>query len=100
MAMLCLFMGGISQNACLIPMTGILLRHVAPAFRGRVMGIRMLAIYGNLPGLLLSGPLISALGYASTVTLYCVTGMAFTLWITLRWRGDLWQRTEIGRAHV
>ena len=92
MAMLCLFVGGISQNACLIPMTGILLRHVAPAFRGRVMGIRMLAIYGNLPGLLLSGPLIVSLGYAPTVTLYCVFGIVCTLWITFRWRDDLWKR--------
>ena len=38
-------------------MAALLLRTSDEQFRGRIMGIRMLAIYGNVPGLLLSAPL-------------------------------------------
>ena len=58
---------------------------------GRIMGIRMLAIYGNLPGLLVSGPLIAGFGYPVTATLYCAIGIAFTLIIALNWREHLWR---------
>jgi hypothetical protein len=51
----------------------------------------MLAIYGNLPGLLISGPLIARLGYPLTATLYCLIGLAVTLLIAMRWRAHLWQ---------
>jgi hypothetical protein len=54
------------------------------------MGIRMLAIYGNIPGLLLSGPLIARLNYPMTALLYCAAGIAVTAFITLRWRSHLW----------
>ena len=52
----------------------------------------MLAIYGNVPGLLIAGPLIGRLGYATTAMLFCATGIAFTLLITVRWRAHLWRR--------
>jgi hypothetical protein len=55
------------------------------------MGIRMLAIYGNLPGLLISGPLIANYGYPATATLYCAIGLVFTLLIAVRWRAYLWR---------
>ena len=51
----------------------------------------MLAIYGNLPGLLLAGPLIGYIGYPATATLYCAIGLTFILLITVRWRAHLWQ---------
>jgi MFS family permease len=87
---------GCAQSMGLVPMAAILLLHAGERFRGRVMGIRMLAIYGNLPGLLLAGPLIEAIGYRATATLYCLVGLAFTLLIALRWRAQLWQpRTAV-----
>jgi MFS family permease len=86
-----LFLAGCAQSASQVPMAAILLRNADEKLRGRVMGIRMLAIYGNLPGLLISGPLISQFGYPLTATLYCATGLAFTLLITMRWRAHLWQ---------
>jgi hypothetical protein len=55
------------------------------------MGIRMLALYGNLPGLLLSAPLIASIGYPNTATLYCAIGILFTLIIAVRWRAQLWR---------
>ncbi len=69
----------------------MLLRDSDERFRGRIMGIRMLAIYGNLPGLLLSGPLITGFGYPATATSYCVFGVFFTLVIAICWRETLWR---------
>lgn len=89
--MFVLFLGGIAQTAGLIPMSAILMRDAEAQFRGRVMGIRMLAIYGSLPGLLIAGPLIAQFGYPATATLYCLIGLLFTLLIAVRWRGDLWR---------
>jgi hypothetical protein len=60
-------------------------------FRGRVMGVRMLAIYGVPFGLLAAGGLIDRLGFALTASLYCVVGAALTLLIASHWRADLWR---------
>ncbi len=82
---------GLTQSLGLVPGAAILLRHSDQRFHGRIMGIRMLAIYGNLPGLLLSGPLIASFGYPATATTYCAVGILFTLIIALYWRAVLWQ---------
>ena len=87
-----LVLAGIMQSASMIPMTAMLLRSSDERFRGRIMGIRMLAIYGNIPGLLISGPLIARFGYPATATGYCLFGLAFILLIAVRWRDHLWQR--------
>ena len=92
LGMLVLFCSGCIQAAGLVPMSGILLRNSDSRFHGRVMGIRMLALYSNLPGLLLAGPLISRTGYAGAASLYCLVGVFFTAWITLHWRSALWDR--------
>jgi hypothetical protein len=52
----------------------------------------MLMLYGNLPGLLLAGPLIARFGYSVTATIYCAIGLAFTLAIAVNWREHLWAR--------
>ena len=88
---LVLVFAGCAQSVSQIPMAAMLLRTSDEQLRGRVMGIRMLAIYGNIPGLLISGPLIARYGYPVTATLYCTIGLAVTLLITLRWRNDLWR---------
>jgi len=88
---LILLLAGCAQSLGMIPMAMILLRNSETRFRGRIMGMRMLAIYGNLPGLLLFGPLVARLGYPVTASLYCAFGLAFTLFIALRWRAQLWR---------
>lgn len=85
-----LFVTGFVQSFCMVPMAVILLRTADPAFRGRVMGVRMLAVYGLPLGLLLSGPLVDRLGFALTGSLYSVIGIAATLLIVSRWREHLW----------
>jgi hypothetical protein len=90
--MAALMFAGLAQSMGQVPMSAILLRACDERFRGRVMGLRMLAIYGNLPGLLIAGPLISTIGYPWTATLYCVLGITFTIVIARRWRCELWMR--------
>ena len=81
---------GFVQSFCMVPMAVILLRTADPKFRGRVMGVRMLAVYGLPLGMLLSGPLIEQTGFAVTGTIYSVVGIGFTLLIATRWRRHLW----------
>ena len=87
-----LFVSGVFQSFCMIPMSVILLRVTDPAVRGCVMGVRMLAVYGMPVGLLLSGPLVEWVGFALTGTLYSAVGIVFTLVIAVWWRADLWAR--------
>jgi Na+/melibiose symporter-like transporter len=87
-----LFAAGVMQTMGLIPINALLLRSSDQRYRGRIMGIRMMAIYGNLPGLLLSAPLIANFGYAAMATGYCVFGILATAAIALWWRADLWRR--------
>jgi predicted MFS family arabinose efflux permease len=85
-----LFAAGLVQSFCMVPMAVIILRVTAPAFRGRVMGVRMLAVYGLPLGLLLSGPLVEHAGFTATGSLYSLLGIGFTLLIAVRWRAQLW----------
>jgi predicted MFS family arabinose efflux permease len=87
-----LIMAGIAQSLGMVTMGTLLLRTSDPKYRGRMMGIRMLAVYGNMPGLLLAGPLIASFGYPLTATLYCVLGLLFTLFVAVRWSHYLWRK--------
>jgi hypothetical protein len=71
-------------------MTAVLLRNMDEHFRGRVMGIRMLMIYGNVPGLIIAGELIRKIGYTYTAAIYCLFGMSVAALIALHWRAHLW----------
>lgn len=86
-----LMIAGCMQTMGLIPINALLLRTSDERYRGRIMGIRMMAIYGNLPGLLLAGPLIAAFGYGVMATGYCLFGIVFAVLIALHWRRHLWQ---------
>jgi Na+/melibiose symporter-like transporter len=87
---LALMGAGFAQSLGMVPMSALLLRSTKLQFRGRVMGLRILAIYGLPLGLMISGPMIAGYGYHVTATLYCVTGLALTVAIALRWRRHLW----------
>jgi hypothetical protein len=85
-----LAIAGFTQSLSLVPMSVLLLHSAGERFRGRVMGVRMLAIYGVPIGLLAAGALIERLGFAVTASLYCLVGAASTLFIALFWRAALW----------
>ena len=56
----------------MVPLSIILLRAAGEKFRGRVMGVRMMAIYSLPLGLLAAGPLIDWVGFAPTASLYAI----------------------------
>jgi MFS family permease len=85
-----LMAAGLAQSLGMVPMQAMLLRVAAERFRGGVVGIRMLMIYGVPIGLLIAAPLIGRFGYPATATLYCAIGLAFILVIAVRWRAHLW----------
>jgi MFS family permease len=89
-AIACLMLAGFSQSLAMISIAVILMRTATEHFRGRVMGVRMLAIYSLPLGLLAAGSLIGEIGFAATGTLYAATGLALMLAIVLHWREDLW----------
>jgi len=86
-----LFVCGVAQSMTMVPHTVLLLRASEERFRGRVMGVRMLAIYSLPLGLLLSGTLIPLIGFHATASLYALLGLAFTVVIAVKWRAALWQ---------
>ena len=87
-----LILAGLSQSLGQIAMATMLIRNSNERFRGRIMGIRMLAIYGNIPGLLLAGWLIQRIGYPLTATLYGLCALVLIAIVAARWRAHLWLR--------
>jgi predicted MFS family arabinose efflux permease len=95
-----LFAAGFVQSLCMTPLAAVILRTSSEEMRGRVMGIRVLAIWGLPLGLLAAGPIIAHLGYPATTVLYAGLGLAATLAITLRWREALWRSSAPANAHL
>ena len=89
-AMLCLLLAGVAQSLSMISAAVILMRTASERFRGRVMGVRMMVIYGLPIGLLAAGSLIDLIGYTATGTLYSALGLALMMAVALHWREDLW----------
>jgi hypothetical protein len=95
-----LFFAGLVQSFCLTPLAAVMLRSSDEAMLGRVMGMRMLGVWGLPLGLLAAGPLIALLGYAPTTLLYAGLGLAATFAIGYRWRPALWHRSAAANARI
>jgi MFS family permease len=94
-----LILCGFAQSLTMVCHTVILLSASEPRYRGRIMGVRMLAIYSLPLGLLIAGLLIGLIGYRATASLYAIVGLAFTVLIAVRWRASLWEaRTFAGAS--
>ena len=91
---LTLMLAGFAQSFCIVSLTVLLLRTSHERLRGRVIGVRMLAIYSLPLGLLAAGALIERIGFSTTATLYASVGLACTLAIALRWRAVLWDQAQ------
>lgn len=83
---------GLNQSLSMLALTILLMRTSEPRFRGRVMGVRMLAIYTLPLGLLAAGPLIGAIGFRGLVALYVGLGLAMVAVLAWVWRDDLLPR--------
>jgi predicted MFS family arabinose efflux permease len=90
--LLTLFLAGFVQNLAMISMTAFLLAAAGDRFRGRVMGVRMLAVYGLPLGLMAAGALIERIGYSLTISSFAALGLVLTLLIGITWRASLWRR--------
>lgn len=98
-AMACLLFAGIAQSMSMISAAVILMRTASAHLRGRVMGVRMMVIYGLPLGLLAAGSLIDLVGYSATGTLYAASGLIAMLAIALHWRADLWPTHAAANGH-
>jgi predicted MFS family arabinose efflux permease len=90
---------GFVQSICMIPLAAVMLRATEPQYRGRIMGMRILAIWGLPVGLLIAGPMIDAIGFVATTMLYSALGVAATLAIALKWRSALWDKSAPANQH-
>ena len=90
-ALIMLVLGGISYSLAMVSMGAALLDVTEELLRGRIMGVRMLAVYGVPLGLLGSGILIEVFGFTAFVGIYAVIGIFFTILIAISWRVALWR---------
>jgi predicted MFS family arabinose efflux permease len=93
-----LLVTGVFQSLAMVSLTVILVRESGQRFRGRIMGVRMMAIYSLPVGLLIAGALIERIGFAATATLYAALGLACTIIIALRWRAHMWPAVQPSAA--
>jgi len=91
-----LVLAGFAQSLSMVPLSTMLLKSAGPKFRGRVMGVRMLAIYGLPIGLMLAGVLIPWIGFRATASAYCLLGLACMALIGVRWRDVIWPIDAFG----
>ena len=96
--MILLVVTGFMQSLCVVPMGVVLLRSTESRFRGRVMGIRTLVVYGWPLGLMGAGALVTRLGYSATAILFCSTGVILTLMIGAYWWAHLWRLDAPGNS--
>lgn len=85
-----LVLTGYIQSLSMIAMAVTLLANADRQYRGLVMGVRMLAVYGLPIGLMASGVFIESLGFKTTVAIYSISGSLISLWIAYRWRREIW----------
>jgi MFS family permease len=85
-----LAVAGFAHGFCIVTISALLIQNTPTGLLGRIMGLRVLAVYGLPIGLWLSGPLIERLGFAIATTIYGAIGLACTVLMLLRWRAHLW----------
>ena len=98
MAMALYVAAGLNQSLSMVALSIILLRTNNERFRGRVMGVRMLAIYTLPIGLLVSGPIVAAVGFRGLVAIYVGLGLALLASIAFVWRHELLPRSALANA--
>lgn len=76
---------GASISFCMISMSVVLMTFTKFEMRGRVMGVRMLAVYGLPMGLVIGGWLIELYGVPAAITGYAVGGLVAVALSALRW---------------
>src|ERR1051326_8702789 len=91
-----LVIAGFAQSLSLVPLSTMLLKSAGARYRGRVMGLRMLAIYGLPIGLMVAGVLIPWIGFRTTASLYCALGLAGVGLMGVHFRTVVWPLDSAG----
>lgn len=86
LAYVALFAIGASTSVGMIAMSVVLMMHTDIVVRGRVMGVRMLAVYGLPVGLVIAGVLIEATDVNTTISIHASIGLAVIAFAAIRWR--------------
>ena len=90
LALVLLFLAGMAQSLCMIPMAAFLLGNVDPAVRGGVMGLRSMAVYGLPLGLMATGYILNAgWDFGVVAAVFCVLGVGVTVAIWMGYRTHL-----------
>ena len=79
-----LVFSGLMQSFTMVTMSITLLAVASPEFRGRVMGVRSLAVYGLPIGLLIAGALANMYGAPFAITMDMLVGMSITALIAVK----------------
>jgi hypothetical protein len=88
-SMAILLVAGVSQSLSLVTIDTSLLRSTPAELRGRIMGVRAMAVYGLPMGLLLVGALADTLGVPTALTAIAVGGAVMAALITF-WLRGMW----------
>jgi len=94
-----IFSAGLVQSFCLIPLAAVILRGSSPEMRGRVLGMRILGVWGLPLGTLAAGFATAHIGFAACITLFAGAGLVATASIAWRWRAALWERGAAANFH-
>ena len=97
-AMVLLACAGVCQSLGMLTLSILLLRTSEARFRGRIMGVRMLAIYPLPVGLLIAGALVERIGFIASGILMLVAGLLLVAAVLVTWRADLLPRDAPGNA--
>ena len=87
-----LVLTGMSQAFAMVTMAMMILKYTATDMRGRVLGLRQLAVYGLPIGLLLSGYLAERNGVFSALIVNGVVGLVLLALSLMKWPGLLVKR--------
>ena len=85
-----LFIIGIVQSFTMLSMASLIIGSAAAELRARVLGVRMLAVYGLAMALPIAGVLIEAIGYTNTTWIFVIIAIVATLAVAFNWRRAFW----------
>ena len=83
MAFLFLVLTGVLQSMSMVLIATLLLEIAAPEYRGRVMGLRALAVYALPIGSAISGAMVSKFGLETTALINAVIGVILILILSM-----------------
>jgi predicted MFS family arabinose efflux permease len=83
---------GCVQSFALVPMSVLIIRCSDERYRGGVLGLRMLAVYGLPIGLVAASPLINSFGLRSMASIYALLGLSVVAFIAWYWHAAVWAR--------